>query len=335
MMVRATLCWVFFLGISAPVWSADPPKSTFKSADLEFEVYQTDPEKGFYRGSRFDWAGVLGNVTYAGHRLFHSWKPQHDPTNHDEILGPVQEFSQANPLGYAEAKAGERFLKIGVGELEKPKEEKYRFTHPYKIVNRGERSFQSDETSARFQHKISTASGFGYDYSKRVWVQPELPNVIWILHSLHNTGEKTIETDVYNHNFFNVDADPIGPNYEIALRFKPTFTVQRDRAKELLKIEGTALTLGGKLDKGSIYAELTGFPENRVKEPKKDGHVADFTLRHLKSGISVGVWCDQPFSEFRVWGIGTTLCPEPFIRVKVEPGKRFNWTWRYEFAKGK
>ena len=39
-----------------------------------------------------------------------------------------------SPLGYDDAKVGGTFLKIGVGELEKPKEEKYSFANKYKVV---------------------------------------------------------------------------------------------------------------------------------------------------------------------------------------------------------
>ena len=38
------------------------------------------------------------------------------------------------PIGYEEAKVGETFLKIGVGELEKPDETAYGFGAPYYIV---------------------------------------------------------------------------------------------------------------------------------------------------------------------------------------------------------
>jgi hypothetical protein len=31
------------------------------------------------------------------------------------------------------------------------------------------------------------------------------------------------------------------------------------------------------------------------------------------------------------WACHTTLCPEPYIKIKVEPGKEFTWSIRYEF----
>src|SRR5579883_1184498 len=72
------------------------------------------------------------------HKLFGPWKDTHDPTNHDDIIGLAPEFGQVNPLGYDDAKVGGTFLKIGVGELEKPKEEKYSFATKYKVVKLAE-----------------------------------------------------------------------------------------------------------------------------------------------------------------------------------------------------
>jgi hypothetical protein len=330
-MRRYSLFVILALAVTC-AFAADPPKTELKSDKLQLEVFHTDSEKGFYRGTRFDRSGVLGNVKFAGQTLFHPWKQKHNPENHDDIIGPVEEFGT---LGYAEAKEGETFLKIGVGELEKPKEEKYRFTHPYKVVNAGERQMAADETSVRFKHTIATKSGYGYEYTKRVWIPENAPNVIMVLHSLKNTGTEPISTDVYNHNFFNVNNDPIGKNYEFSFRFKPILNEQKERAKELLKVEGTTLTFTGSLDKGSVYTEFGGLPTEPLKKDfKKDGYIPDFTMRHLKSKMTVKVWTDQPISKIRFWATTTTACPEPFLDVKVAPDKLFNWTWRYEFIDG-
>src|SRR5437016_5526211 len=75
-----------------PTAAADYPQIELKNNQLKLIVYLPDPEKGFYRGTRFDWSGVLGQVDFAGHKLFGPWKDKHDPTNYDDIIGPVEEF---------------------------------------------------------------------------------------------------------------------------------------------------------------------------------------------------------------------------------------------------
>ena len=112
----------------------DFPYRVIKNEKLKFTLYEADAKKGLYRGTRFDHAAVFGNVEFAGHTIFGPWKDTHDPMNHDDIVGPCEEFGIDSPLGYDDAKVGGTFLKIGVGELEKPKEAKYSFANKYKVV---------------------------------------------------------------------------------------------------------------------------------------------------------------------------------------------------------
>jgi hypothetical protein len=56
-------------------------------------------------------------------------------------------------------------------------------------------------------------------------------------------------------------------------------------------------------------------------------------MRHLPSGVTVTATCDRPLSGFRVWAIGSAVCPEPFVQLEVEPGKEAVWSWTYEFTK--
>src|SRR5215204_2054881 len=63
------------------------------------------------------------------------------------------------------------------------------------------------------------ANGYGYRYEKMLTTDAKGGKVtLW--HGLKNTGEKRIVTDYYNHNFFNVDGDPVGPNYSFAFPFE-------------------------------------------------------------------------------------------------------------------
>jgi hypothetical protein len=40
---------------------------------------------------------------------------------------------------------------------------------------------------------------------------------------------------------------------------------------------------------------------------------------------------DRPMSKLAFWSSRTTVCPEAFIDVKVEPGSEMNWRTTYEF----
>jgi len=320
---RTLLAWLLGFAAAPLAIAADHPSHELKTDELAVKVYLPDAEKGFYRGTRFDWSGVL-SVEFAKHKIFGPWKDKHDPKNNDDIVGPCEEFgsSASSPLHYKDAKVGETFLKIGVGELKKPKENGYRFFHNYEIAKAGTWTIDKAEKKISFAQELSTESGYGYKYTKTVLVDGA---TLRLLHVLENTGKKAISTDVYNHNFFNVDGDPIGPNYTVTFNFDPKAGGAKDRFDELVAVRDKALTLKATLDKGSIYTELGGFD---TKDGSQD---AGFAISHKPSAVTVRVSSTKAPSRFNVWGMKTTLCPEPFHQLDIEPGKKATWTWKYDF----
>ena len=84
-------------------------------------------------------------------------------------------------------------------------------------------------------------------------------------HRLKNTGEKPIVTDFYNHNFFNVDGDPVGPNYSFAFPFEVKAKDLKGKFGELVELKGNELRFKDKLTDGFVMAGLTGFdPEDET-----------------------------------------------------------------------
>jgi hypothetical protein len=41
---------------------------------------------------------------------------------------------------------------------------------------------------------------------------------------------------------------------------------------------------------------------------------------------------DRPLAKINVWSVTTTLCPEPFVQIKADPGREVSWATRYEFV---
>ena len=41
---------------------------------IRIKLFLPDPEKGYYRGTRFDWSGVMPQLEYKGHNYFDEWK---------------------------------------------------------------------------------------------------------------------------------------------------------------------------------------------------------------------------------------------------------------------
>src|SRR6266704_1469151 len=89
------------------------PQAEISNGLVRARLYLPDPAKGYYRATRFDWAGVIPRLEFKGHTYFGQWFEKYDPKIHDAIIGPVEEFVTNNlPLGYEEAQPGGTFLRI-------------------------------------------------------------------------------------------------------------------------------------------------------------------------------------------------------------------------------
>src|SRR4051794_24076414 len=183
------------------------PQHVLAGDGVKLTVYLPDATAGFYRGTRFDWSGVVATAEVGGHTVFGYWKPTHDPANHDDVPGTAEEFGHDEPLNYTAAPVGGTFVKIGVGELVKPAEPKYRFAHNYTIAKPGTWAVTTGERFVEFRQELSHNSGYGYRYVKRVELAP---GGFVIRRTLTNTGTRAIDTDHYGHNFLTVDGDPVG-----------------------------------------------------------------------------------------------------------------------------
>ena len=142
-------------------------------------------------------------------------------------------------------------------------------------------------------------------------------------HSLKNTGNRTIETTVYDHNFFVMDNQPVGPGYSITVPFNIKGTGQG--IGELAEIKGKQILFLRNVKNGETVfcSPLEGFNDSPGDY--------DFRIENRISGAGVRITCDKPIEKLNFWCCSTTLCPEPYIKIKVEPGKEFSWKISYEF----
>lgn len=312
---------LLFAALALLVAAADFPEAAISSSRIEAKLYLPDVERGYYRGTRFDWSGVIYSLRYKDHQYFGQWFEKYDPKLHDAIMGPVEEFLTHDAgLGYQEAKPGEEFVRIGVGVCKKPEEEAYQRFKTYEITDPGRRQIQRGRDWIEFTHDISSSTGYGYVYTKTVRLAKDRP-VMTLEHRLRNTGKKAIETAVYDHNFFVIDGRPTGPESVVSLGFKAKATKD---LKDLADIRGNGLVYYKELEKGqSVFTELEGFgPTARDY---------DFRLENKSAGAGVHITGDKPLAKVVFWSIRTTFCPEPYIEMNVEPGQESTWNITYEF----
>ena len=299
------------------------PKAAISNGAVNAVLYLPDAKTGYYRGARFDWSGVVGCLAYKGHTYFGVWFPHYDPQLHDAITGPVEEFRSANgdsALKYDEAKPGDPFVKIGVGVLRKIDDGPFKFAEQYPIIDGGKWTINPGKSSVQFQHTLKSPIGIAYAYKKTVSLDKQEP-VLILQHELKNTGTETIETQVYDHNFYVLDGAATGPDMVVRFPFEPI------AAKDLgngARVEGKQIVYDRELETGqNAMSFLTGY--------SSDASSYNIVVENRKTGVGVEQTGDQPISRMNFWSIRTTICPEAYIHIKIAPGETAHWTIRYRF----
>jgi hypothetical protein len=314
-------CILIFPAMAAAL-AADYPHAEISNGVVNATLQLPDVQNGSYQGTRFDWSGIISRLEWNGHQFVGRWYERHDPKIHDAITGPVEEFlTNGAGLGYDAAPDGGTFIRIGVGTVLKPQGEKeYRRFETYNIVNPGKRTVRTHPDSIDFIHELRGENGYAYVYKKTVRLTKGKPQLV-LEHTLKNTGSKPIETSVYNHNFFVIDQEEVGPEVLVRFAFPPQPLAD---FKGLAHFQGNDLIYSQKLEKGqSVFSELKGFGDT----PRDN----DFHIENRKSHAGVHISGDRPLSKLIFWSIMTVACPEPYISMNIAPGKEFRWRMTYDF----
>lgn len=297
-----------------------------KARGVSLTLCVPDVESGYYRGTRFDWAGIIRSLSFKGHEYVDEWFDNYDPAHHDCVCGPVEEFTQ---IGYEDALAGGAFLKIGVGMLRKPVEEKYDRFNVYEISDPGERSFSidSERGSAVFRHLLKSGLGYEYDYVKEVSIKAQ--GVLELSHTLKNTGPLPLSGSVYDHNFFTLDSMRVGPATLIDFPFKPEGDWRQ--SYDNVALTGSGIRFSKELVKGDSVFMGNLHPGNKG-EDSLSGHFPGYSFRlfNASSGAGIEAKCESPFDFMVFWSNHRVSCLEPYIPFCVQPGGSFSWTIVYK-----
>jgi hypothetical protein len=294
------------------------PQTEISNGLIRAKIYLPDSKKGYYQSTRFDWSGNMPSLVYSGHEYFGQWFTKYSPEIHDVIMGPVEAFT---PLDYPETKPGDSFLIIGVGVLSKPDDKPYAFSRLYPVLKGGKWKVEKQSDQVQFIHEL-TDKNYSYRYEKTIQLTKDKPEMV-LIHTLRNTGNRTIETSVYDHNFFVIDKQPIGPGYVVRLPFK--VTGEGTGIGELAEIDGKEIVFLRNLkgEETVFCGGLEGFGASSEDY--------DIRIENHTTGAGVRITCDQPLLKLNFWCCSTTVCPEPYIKIKVDPGQEFKWKISYEF----
>jgi hypothetical protein len=301
-----------------PTGPAPFPQVEIRVETTRALVYVPDTARGYYRGTRFDWSGVIPSLRWNGHEYFGEWFDAHDPVLHDGITGPVDEFlTGTSSLGYEEAQAGQAFVRIGVGAVKKPAgETAYQRFATYEILDHGKWTVTPGEDHVTFVHELGDSNGYAYRYEKVVRVSAAR---LMLEYKLRNTGRKRIESTVYNHNFFTLDRRGTDDDSAVTFAFDPLL----QRPNPLASLDGRTLRFTRAFGpKETMFTDITGYGQ-------APGDY-DFRIENRATKAGVRITSDRPLARLGFWAHPKTICPEPFIDVSVDPGAERTWFIHYE-----
>jgi hypothetical protein len=302
----------------APAMARAQPQADISNGIVHARFYLPDTVTGYYRATRFDWAGVMPVLEYRGHQYCGHWNPVYTPTVNDAIMGPVESFW---PLGYEKTPAGGTFVQIGVGVLLRPDTARYSSFRYYPIKDAGEWRITRRKSKIEFRQRIHDPS-YGYTYTKTVTLPMGEPEMV-IAHRLSNMGREPIETNVFDHNFFVIDGQDLGAGYAIRSLFHPDTSGSR-WPPDLAAIAGDSVVILRRFHPGeTVFSVISGYGSNPTDY--------DFVLDNPLTGASLHIRGDRPLVRLVYWAYRNTLCPEPYIHISVGPGQTFTWSLRYRF----
>jgi hypothetical protein len=307
---------LLFCHLSSRAQTGEYPEAMISNQHMVMKLYLPDPVNGYYRATRFDWSGIIYSLECQGHQYFGEWKTTHDPFVHEDITGPAESFGSPG-LGYNESDPGGEFIRIGVGILEKIKEPAYIWNKTYKILDNGVWKIDHGKDWIKFRHELKSKAGWGYIYTKKIVLMKEKPGFS-IIHTLKNTGQRTIDTDQFNHNFFVIDHENTGPDFQVKFPFR--ITTEND-LKGIVKFDRNMLFFTKKLTEGSIWLALKGYGTEAADQ--------QIELVNNKTGAGVRIKVDKPLYRLVFWATTTTLCPENFVKLILIPGEEVTWISDY------
>jgi hypothetical protein len=127
---------------------------------------------------------------------------------------------------------------------------------------------------------------------------------------------------MYDHNFFVIDGQPSGPDFDVRFPFALTATSD---LRGLAEVRGNHLSYLKVLDPSQrIRTEIKGFGNSPSDY--------DIHVENRKTGAGVTVTSDHPLSDVVFWSARTVLSPEAYIHIHADRDRPMEWKIFYDFS---
>jgi hypothetical protein len=281
---------------------------------LEIEVANIDA----YRGSRFDRTGFITQVRLKDGNHTFCTAERLQPGLGSGGVGICSEFGIFTPIGYDTACVGEPFPKLGVGMLIKPDLTPYDFSSPYPVIPYDVQVETGCEV-LQFHTEMEECQGFAASLTKRISIDGARLIIVYLL---SNTGNKSIRTEEYTHNFMRIDGHDYGPDYKLTFSFpieieniEPVYTPQ------VLRVSSNDVRINA-VPQQDVYFNPT-IPSG--------GNELYWELVHEPSSVGVRETCTFPIDKLAVWGAAHVVSPEVFAVIDLKPGESQTWQRTFDF----
>jgi hypothetical protein len=287
-----------------------------KNENIEIQI---DLPSENYNLSRFDWTGKIVAVKFKD--VYVTGVEKMNIANDINYgKGLYNEFGIEIPVAFDEASSGEWFHKIGIGLLKKD-DEKYSFSKNYEIQP-AEFKVTAKSDKLVIECKSQLVSGYSYELKKEIEL---LEKGFIINYTLHNTGEKTISTNEYNHNFLAINNDLMSSDYILKFPFEIKSelfdaTVNPERKVEIRQNE---ITFNGTPGEPFFFSNLSG----------GENVNATWELINTKNKIGISETGSFKTTKINLWGWSHVISPELFFDISVEPGRKIEWSRKYDVYK--
>jgi hypothetical protein len=279
------------------------------------EIHINLPLEG-YNFSRFDWTGKIVSVKYKD--IYVSGIERTDSINENKIgKGFYNEFGIDAPVAFDETNEGDWFHKIGIGSLKKDNEP-YLFSQKYEITP-AEFDVTTEVDKIKIVCESQLINGYSYLLTKQIEL---LESGFTINYHLQNTGEKTIVTNEYVHNFLAINNDFIDSNYILRFPFKinPELFGAIVNPEEKVEIKPNRFSFKGSPDEQFFFSNLSG---NEYVD-------AFWELINTKSKIGVSETGSFKTNKVALWGWKHVISPELFFDINLKPGQEVKWQRTYK-----
>ena len=228
-----------------------------------------------------------------------------------------------------QAKAGELFVKPGVGLMEQLADKapydiwKNYPLRPLPVIAR------QQEDSVVFTQEPARAGGYGIRIQKTLSLRE---NRLVMDIQAENIGEKPYTLREYQHNFLSLEGKPVGPGYELEI---PCDRTLREITRKTLR-QGDEIVLPSavRVEESRVIWEddLSG----KVMYHRSDDIAPDaphrWTLRHRESGCSVSEEACFCPSRMDIWAVEHCICTEFYFCAFLSPGERAVWRRVWTFG---